>query len=73
MADPLDVARERVRQQRARDVAGVSKRPRLTESREQRLGTTFQPGDRVIDAVTGEEATVESAYRETVILPDTEG
>lgn len=71
MADDLDVARERLRQQRARDVAGVDSAPSLVESREQRLGLTYKPGDRVIDLVTGKEAVVEGSYRETIHVPDT--
>lgn len=69
MANDIDVALERIRQQRDRDRAGVDKPRALNTTPEERMGTRWKPGDRVIDLVTGEEAIVEGSTRQTVIVP----
>lgn len=69
MASELDVARERLRQQRARDGAGVGNGVTLHQTPEERLGVSLRPGDRVFDPVTGEEGYVERVSRENVIVP----
>ncbi len=69
MADDIDIVRERLRQQRARDRGVVAPGGTLNGTPEDRLAMTWKPGDRVIDLVTGEEAIVEGSYRETVHVP----
>lgn len=72
MADDIELARERIKQQRARDTGGVARAGKLNDTPEDRLATTWRRGDRVVDLVTGEEGIVEGSYRETVIVPSTD-
>jgi hypothetical protein len=72
MNEELARARERLLQ--ARRARGAVQIPAVGVVLSTAVGATprFVPGDRVFDTQTGEEGTVEHAYRENVVGPAAE-
>jgi hypothetical protein len=68
MAHPSPAARrvtERVDAHRAKTLGAIPPAP----TAEAALGFSHQPGDRVVDLVTGEEVTVHAVHRTAEIVP----